>query len=281
MATIVSLDGVRLNVDEGGVPSGPPILFLHGFSQSLAAWDAQFRGALAARFRLIRMDLRGHGASAKPETPESYTESERWACDVAAVMQALGLVQPILVGWSYGGYIIADYLRTFGSGNVGGIVLVGGATKKGVPAAKPFGDPAMRPVWSAMFSDEWTELDAGLREFVRRCSATPVPPPLFEALVAANHRAPSYVRRALMARQLENDDVLAEIDRPVLIVHGSADAIVLAAAADHHAAVIPGAQLVWYEGVGHSPFMEAPDRFDRDLEAFAVAASARAGTVFP
>lgn len=281
MPMILSPDGVRLNVAEGGNPHGPPVLFLHGFSQSLDAWEPQFTSPSLEAFRLVRVDLRGHGDSDKPEDSAAYTESARWADDVAAIMSALNLRNVVLVGWSYGGYIIADYLRTYGSGNVAGIVLAGGATKRGVPAAKPFSDRELMPIWTALFSDVPDELAGGIRDFVRRCTAESQPAERYEAALAANHRTPSYVRRALMMRQLENDDVLAAIGRPVLIVHGDRDAIVLPAAAEHHASTIPGSTLLWYEGVGHTPFVEAPDRFNADLAAFASAASAEAGTVFP
>jgi pimeloyl-ACP methyl ester carboxylesterase len=279
MAMIESRDGVRMHVDLAGTEGAPAIIFLHGFAQSLEAWEEQFNGALDA-FRLVRVDLRGHGASEKPESPESYTEGARWAGDVAAIIEHFNLVKPILVGWSYGGYIICDYIRQDGTANVGGIVLVAGGTKRGVPAARPFADPALKPIWAAVMSDDPEIRAQGTRDFVRACTAEPMDPATFERVVAENENVPGYVRRALMARPIENDDLLAQIDIPTLIVHGTRDAIILPAAAEHHATLIPGSRLVWYEGVGHAPFREAPERFNADLAAFARTASLGAGTVF-
>lgn len=63
----------------GGVPDGSPILFIHGYAQSHLAWSAQYESALAGEFRMVAMDLRGHGDSAKPLTQTFYTDSSLWA----------------------------------------------------------------------------------------------------------------------------------------------------------------------------------------------------------
>jgi pimeloyl-ACP methyl ester carboxylesterase len=66
--------------------------------------------------------------------------------------------------------------------------------------------------------------------------------------------------------------VLSAIRVPTLITHGGADEIVLPAVAEQHAALIPHAVQSVYPGVGHAPFAEAPDRFNRELREFASAA---------
>ena len=65
-------------------------------------------------------DLRGHGMSEAPLGPEHYTNGELWADDVAIIDQ-LGLERPVLVGWSYGGFIICDYLRAHGQDRIAAI----------------------------------------------------------------------------------------------------------------------------------------------------------------
>lgn len=86
--------GIQLHLVETGNFRGRPILFIHGFSQSCLAWTRQMNSDLADNYRLVAMDMRGHGLSDKPR--EGYTDSKLWGDDVAAAMQALSLDHPIL-----------------------------------------------------------------------------------------------------------------------------------------------------------------------------------------
>jgi pimeloyl-ACP methyl ester carboxylesterase len=123
--------GLQLHVREWGNPNGPPILFIHGWSQNHLCWTKQVGGPLAQEFRLVALDNRGHGMSDKPLEAEHYTDPQRWADDIAAVIEALRLDRPVLVGWSYGGLIMCDYLRAHGQARVAGINFVGGAVALG------------------------------------------------------------------------------------------------------------------------------------------------------
>ena len=71
-----------------------------------------------------------------------------------------------------------------------------------------------------------------------------------------------------MSRTLSHDDLLERLTVPVLLAHGLDDRIVLPSMSEHNARLIPHARS-WYEQVGHSPFLEVPDRFNADLRAFA------------
>ena len=62
-----------------------------------------------------------------------------------------------------------------------------------------------------------------------------------------------------------------QLAKPVLIAHGLDDEVVLPAMSKHHAELIPHAKTSYYEGIGHSPFLEDPERFNAELLAFASA----------
>ena len=96
---VVGGGGTAIHLVETGNPNGRPILFIHGFSQCSLAWSRQLSSDLADDYRLIALDLRGHGLSDKPR--EGYSESRLWADDVNAAIQSLSLDHPILCGWSY------------------------------------------------------------------------------------------------------------------------------------------------------------------------------------
>ena len=77
--------GVQLHVIEGGNRAGRPFVY-YGFSQSWLSWSRQMHSDLANDFRLVALDLRGHGESDKPH--DGYSDCLLWADDVEAVIRA-------------------------------------------------------------------------------------------------------------------------------------------------------------------------------------------------
>src|SRR6266567_2842954 len=118
-------DGLKIAACECGNPAGQEIIFIHGFSQSSLSWLRQLTNDKLSRdFRMVAYDLRGHGASDKPFGREKYAQDQQWADDLAAVIAAVGMKRPVLVGWSYAGRVISDYLRVHGPDRVAGINFV-------------------------------------------------------------------------------------------------------------------------------------------------------------
>ncbi len=266
--TVTGGGGVRLHVEEVGDLAGQPVLFLHGFSQCRLAWGKQLASDLADDLRLVALDLRGHGLSDKPR--DAYGDPRLWADDVRAVIEALGLERSILVGWSYAGLVIGDYLRAYGEARLGGINLVGAATKLGSEAALAVIGPEFLALVPAFCSTDVEESVRGLDAFVRLCvHGEPEPRDLY-CMLGYNAVVPPHVRQGLLARALvDNDDVLARLSIPVLITHGEEDRVVLRAAAEQHAGTIPHARTSSYPGVGHATFWEDAERFNRELRDFA------------
>ena len=87
--TVEGGGGLRLHVREWGDPDGPPIVFIHGWSQNHLCWVKQYESALADEFRLVAYDLRGHGMSSAPLEAEHYADATLWADDVAAILDRL------------------------------------------------------------------------------------------------------------------------------------------------------------------------------------------------
>jgi non-heme chloroperoxidase len=260
--------GVTLHAREWGNPRGPALLFIHGWSQSDLCWLNQVRGDLAETFRIVTFDLRGHGMSEKPAGPEHYADGQLWADDVASVIDQTGREQPILVAWSYGGYIVADYLRAYGDTRIGGINLVGAAMILRPPAFDHIG-PGMLANVRGMCVPDLSANIAATRRFLRACTSKPLRGDEAAAALSWNMVVPSTVRGALLSRELDASDILASISVPVLVTHGKEDMIVLPSMAEHALTVCPGATASWYDGVGHMPFWEAPDRFARELASLA------------
>jgi non-heme chloroperoxidase len=260
--------GTRLHVVETGNPQGRPILFIHGFSQGGLTWGRQMNSELAKDHRLVAMDLRGHGLSEKPR--DAYGDSKLWADDVNAVLQSLRLEQAILCGWSYGPLVILDYLRHYGQDAVGGIHFVGGISKLGSDEALSFLTPEFLSLVPGLLSTDAEESVRGLESLLRLCFAKEQPSTTdLYLMLGYNVSVPPYVRQALFSRSFDNDDLLATIRKPVLITHGTAEAVVKPAVVDHHKSRIPHAQIQMMPNAGHASFWDDATSFNQRLQAFA------------
>jgi non-heme chloroperoxidase len=264
--TVEGGGGLKLHVREWGDPQGSAIFFIHGWSQNHLCWTHQFDSNLADEFRLVAIDNRGHGMSDKPLEPEHYTDARLWADDIAAVVSSLDLERPVFVGWSYGGFIISDYVRAHGADSIAGINYVAGALMLNENLDN-IGPGFIDNVEGATAPDLPTNISS-MRSFVRACTAQPMSEGDWETALCFNIVVPPQVRLALVSRQIDSDDVLSEMAIPVLLTHGDQDTVVLPSMAQHVLEVCRTAEASWYEGVGHAPFLEDPERFNRELADF-------------
>jgi non-heme chloroperoxidase len=269
--------GTRLHVVETGNPQGRPILFIHGFSQCWLAWSRQMNSDLAKDHRLVAMDMRGHGLSEKPR--DGYGESKLWADDVNAVLQSLRLEQAVLSGWSYGSLVILDYIRHYGEDAVGGIHLVGGITKLGSDEAMSVITPEFLALVPGFFSTDAEDSARALESLLRLCFARELSQADLYLMLGYNVSVPPYVRQALFSRSFDNDDLLPKIRKPVLITHGTAEAIVKPAVVDQDKSGMPHAQVQMIPNAGHAPFWDDPASFNQRLKTFAAEAWSSSATL--
>lgn len=262
------IDGTPLAYRVTGIEDGRPLVLLHGWAQSMNCWGSGVLDALAANYRVIAVDLRGHGYSGAPEV--GYDDSKIWAGDVAAILAAEDVTSDaVLVGWSYGGLVIADYLAECGTDAVAGIVLVGAITSIGRGQQGGRVGTAMRDAMPAALSENPGDAIRALGSFGTALTGdTEGVGPQSQALFGASLSTPPRVRAALFGRQVAHDDLLAALDVPALIVHGTADRVVDVSAGRHAAELIPNATASFWEGCDHGPFVEDPDRFVAEIIAF-------------
>jgi len=263
---VIGGGGTQLHVVETGNPAGRPILFIHGFSQCRLAFTRQLESDLASDYRLLAMDMRGHGLSDKPR--EGYSDSKLWADDVNAVIQSLALDHPVLSGWSYGPLVILDYIRYYGEDAVAGIQLVGGITNLGDAETGSFLAPEFLGLIPGFFSTDASESVASLEALLRLCMTTTLTDEDLYLMLGYNVSVPAYVRKALFVRSIDNDDLLPKIGKPVLITHGTADAIVKSTITARHQSRIAHALVELIPNVGHAPFWDDAPAFNRGLKAF-------------
>ena len=256
-------DGLTISAQEWGNPAGPEIVFIHGFSQSDMSWMRQVDSDLAKEFRIVTYDLRGHGNSDKPLDAARYRDSKAWGDEVQAIIGTVGLKRPVLVGWSYAGRVISDYVTTHGADNLAGINFVDALIKF---------DPALigenLKNLPLMASEDLATNIAATRTFLHGCFSRQPSADDFETMLAFNMMVPPKVRAGLSGRPLDATEVMSKLKIPVLVTHGMEDRNAKVDVAKYTASVIPGAKLSIYDGIGHSPFYEDAPRFNAELAAF-------------
>lgn len=259
--------GLELHVVETGDPSGKPILFIHGTSQSHLAWERQLESGLGRRFRLVGMDLRGHGGSEKPR--DVYGDSKLWADDVRAVITTLGLESPVLSGWSYGGIVMSDYIHRYGEDDIAGTHWVGAVSRLGEPLLEAgFLTPGFLEIVPGLFSEDVGESIATLQAFVRLAVFQELAPEQSYRFLGWNVVVPPHVRLGLFSRELDHDAVVEGLRKPALVTHGREDAIVHVAASEHLAGLTSLARLSVHPDAGHAVFWDAPESFNAELAEF-------------
>ena len=265
--------GLKLHVREWGPADGKCLLLIHGWSQNHLSWRCQFESALADEFRIAALDLRGHGMSEKPATPDAYTDSQLWADDIKAIIDQLGLDRPVLSGWSYGGLVISDYLRLHGQEKISAVNYVCAATNMNENAfGTEIGPGFLENFDNATAADLPTSL-AGIRRFLQQCFEVEPTPECFEETLLFNAVVPASVRGFLAQRDIDNTDVLESLTVPVLITQGAKDIVVTPKSAEHIERHCSTARLSMYKDIGHVPFVEDAERFNQELADLARSAS--------
>lgn len=261
---VTAPDGVTLAVQEAGDPDGQPVVFIHGLLGSRIDWQPQFDSPALRRYRLISYDLRGHGLSGKPVQAEAYRDGRRWADDLDAVLKAAHARKPVLVGWSLGGAVISNYLAAYGDAGIAGAVYVDGVVE--LKADQITAHPEVYRDMTA--PDLMTHLD-GERSFLALCFARQPARAVFERLLANAAMASWDMQRAVQSMSVPAAEGLGRARVPLLLLYGERDALVKARPSIARAVQLnPHVQSKLYPNSGHAPFMEEPERFNRDLAAF-------------
>lgn len=152
---VTAVNGARLYFKDWG--AGPPIMCHHGWPLSADDWDVQMLYFLEKGFRVIAMDRRGHGRSTQTA---GGNDMDRYADDVATLVQTLDLQRVVHIGHSTGGGEVARYVARHAQGRVAKAVLVSAVPPIMVKTANnPFGTPI------GVFDDLRSQLAANRAEF--------------------------------------------------------------------------------------------------------------------
>ncbi len=266
MQTFTASDGARIAWRDSG--SGTPIVLLHGLMAHAGFFESQ--EALAGDFRIIAIDLRGHGASAAANGEPPGVE--RMAADVAELAEALALEGAIGVGWSLGATILWHVLAGPAGRRFAGAVVVDMTARVKNDDEWDLGlSPEACEARSIAIRDDFESfaLTAGQAIF-----AQPVAPghrKLADWASLEFARNDAEAMASVWASLIRQDvrALLERIQHPTLIVHGGRSELYGDDTAGHLVAALPHARAVRFENSGHAPHLEEPELFNTTLKDFA------------
>jgi pimeloyl-ACP methyl ester carboxylesterase len=235
-----------------GPPDAPALVLLHGIGSRAVSWWPVV-DALAAQFRLIAPDLRGHGGSDKPAAGYLLPD---YARDLAGLIAAFDLERPRIIGHSLGGLVALTWARDHPT--AAAAIVLEDTSFSGGPRVVPAFDGWL--ALSQMSVEEAAAYYAGEypdwspEDCRRRAeSITATAPGVFAELRAEALRPDAADRLA----------GLAAIRSPILLVHGDVESGGMVPLDDvaRFAATLPAAHLAHLPGVGHNLHRDATDRF--------------------
>lgn len=239
------------------------ICLLHGYLESIEVWD-HFGGILGKHFRVIAIDLPGHGLS--DWGSREVITVDYMAQIVAGVLRKIGVAKCCIIGHSMGGYVAAaiaelypelvESLIFFHSSPTGEspvkaeqrkreIELIAAGKKEMLAGVNP--GRGFAPQNTQRYSDAIDELS--------------------EQVMMTEDQAIIATLRGLMQRP-DRSDVIARLNAPVLFIFGCFDNYIPVEAAEAILTKVPKAQVAWLDNSGHSGFIEQPQESSRIIAHF-------------
>lgn len=264
-ANMPLLDGLWYE-DQG---QGVPVLFVHGWCMSSAVWGLQ-REAVAAGYRFLAVDLRGHGGSTAAGADSDGFAG--YADDLVRLIRQLELQELLAVGWSLGAQVLLKAYPSLQQ-QLKGLVLVGATPRFSAAPHFPYGLPAKEA--AGMRLKVRRSLERALEGFQRTLFvAGELDDPATAAAVAkvlSRVRLPDQTSALEGLEALMDEELLEEAGQvrcPTLLLHGSQDQTCLPAASSWLEQQIRTSRRVLFEGCGHAPFLSRSARFNQELLSF-------------
>lgn len=244
----VKANGVNLYYEEAGPAEGRPVVLVAGWTANSYLFK-DFSGALASRYRVVSLDMRGHGRSDKP--PPGQYSLEAFCADIRGLLLALDIRQPaVLFGQSMGGMIVMDYALRYPD-EVAALVI---ANSK----AQLMGSLKDRLVWETIIFMYRLSPAKFFGRMIPSFFHHPAPPQVIEGLLQMSLQTPKPIGvdviRSVARVNLTGE--LSKIRVPTLVFASEFDQPDIRVGTEAIAAGIPNARLEMVPDCGHLPFIE-------------------------
>lgn len=260
----IEINGQRIAYYESS-GKGQPILFLHGNSMSGLSFEKQFASPLGEEYRLVALDLPGHGKSGPAPDPKAAYTLPAYAAMVSEFVKILEIDDAVLVGWSLGGHVLLEASERLP--NSVGLMIFGTP-----PVGKPMSANAFHPnpLFSLLFKSDLSE-----EEVVAVTAGFFRPESRISSVFYEDMRRTLGMAREVLGLSVGEgnytDEValVTNINKPLAIAHGELDPLI-------NLSYIKGLDIptLWRGGIqiiadaGHTPHWEQPERFNRLLVEF-------------
>jgi 3-oxoadipate enol-lactonase len=253
----ISINGNNLYYEEHG--EGDPLIFIHGLGSSTQDWESQVP-EFSKSYRVITLDLRGHGQSDKPAGPYFIP---MMAADLAALFQSLRLPPAHVVGLSLGGAVAFQFVLDYPSSVKTLTIVNSGPSLGGTP------EEAQKEIERRVGIVQ----QLGMRAMGEALSPALFPNPAHTALRETfikrwgENDPQAYIEATLSILGFNVLDKLGEIRCPTLILASDQDYTPVSMK-ESFTKLIPNAQLVVIQGAHHALPMEEPEKFNAALREF-------------
>jgi pimeloyl-[acyl-carrier protein] methyl ester esterase len=247
---------------------GKPLLLIHGWAMNSRVW-ASFKEAFCAQYRVITLDLRGHGNSRDIPGPYNFNT---FAQDVLQIIEGLALTNTTLIGWSMGVSVILKLFENPPSA-VDSLVFISGTPSLIAREGYPHG--VSRGAVHSLSKQIKKDYKAGMINFYDRMfqgkDLVHADKERIYSLVVDTGSIPQQTVVSESLKCLQQEDIrpsLRNIEVPTLIIHGALDPICLPGAAQYMAAHINKAALSLIADTGHVPFLTEQEQVHKTINGF-------------
>lgn len=258
---LANINGTQIAYSDTG--AGISLIFLHAFPLNRTMWAPQ-EAHFSRRFRVVTVDLRGHGES---DAPLWHSSLEQYADDVNGLLDHLAIERAVLIGLSMGGYVNFAFYRKYArrvqalvladtraaadsaEARTGRFNLAQAAYRKGAEAVAEIMLPKLLGATSIV---EQPGIVRQVRHMIETCEVSGI-----------------VVDSMAMAERPDSMSLLSLIRCPTLVLVGEEDHTTPPSEARLMAQAIPGARLSVIPGAGHMSNLEQPDLFNQVVATFA------------
>ena len=279
--TMVPVHETELCIEERGLATGLPLIVLHGGPGLDRHEFADYLDPLGELCRLVLVDQREQGASARGTDPATWTLSQL-ASDVSAIAAACGWERYAVLGHSYGAFVALQHaadapgaaVATIVSGGVPSSRFLAGVEKELATFQPESLRQQVADSWAREATVQTAEQAAQLlHDQLPFHFADPLDPRIadYAERTSATVYSPAVLRHASLeggGLAIEVEDALPLVHQPVLVLTGRHDRVCTVAAAQRIAELVPGAELHVFEQSGHMTFVEQPQEYVFVVRAF-------------